>query len=134
MLYDLIKNDYGKEEELNCAEKIIHGANQAYDLGLSPESLKVAKGFGGGMGIGSTCGALTGGIMAISKKFAGSNLGKEEFYAIIQDYLNEYEARMGSIYCKELKEKYVIDDDSNCDQIIEESAKLLDEIINKYNR
>ena len=57
MLYDLIMNDFGKEEDYNCAEKILYGANKVYNLGLSKEALKLSAAFGGGMGIESTCGA-----------------------------------------------------------------------------
>ena len=34
MLSELIKNGFGEQEGLNCAEKMLHGANIAYKLGL----------------------------------------------------------------------------------------------------
>jgi len=81
-LNELLKNGFGKcenysEEELarygnvnmNCAERILRGANEAYGLGLSDEALKVSAPFGGGMGIGSVCGAITGAIMVLSVKY-----------------------------------------------------------------
>ncbi|MFA5354803.1 MAG: C-GCAxxG-C-C family (seleno)protein, partial [Thermodesulfovibrionales bacterium] len=55
---DLIRNGFGDDLKLNCAEKILHGANEVYDLGLDREALKLARGMGGGMGIESVCGAL----------------------------------------------------------------------------
>ena len=51
MLAELIKNGFGEKEDLNCAEKILWGANNAYNLGLDREALKLASGFGGGMAI-----------------------------------------------------------------------------------
>ena len=59
MLSELIKNGFGEQEGLNCAEKMLHGANVAYKLGLDKEALKLASA-GGGMGIEDKCGALTG--------------------------------------------------------------------------
>lgn len=63
MLLDLLKSGFGKasqytEEEklrfggvnLNCCERILYGANQAYGLGLSDQALRVAAPFGGGHG------------------------------------------------------------------------------------
>ena len=74
-LYDLIAANFGKaafytEEEreryggvnLNCCERILRGANIAYDLGMREEDMRVSAAFGGGMGIGSTCGAIAGAL------------------------------------------------------------------------
>ena len=82
-LYDLIAANFGKaafytEEEreryggvnLNCCERILRGANIAYDLGMREEDMRVSAAFGGGMGIGSTCGAIAGALMVLSMKYA----------------------------------------------------------------
>lgn len=69
MLADLIDKGFGKDQDLNCAEKILWGANQAYGLGLDHEALKLASGFGGGMGIGSLCGAVASSVMTLSKLY-----------------------------------------------------------------
>ena len=69
MLSELIKNGFGEQEGLNCAEKMLHGANVAYKLGLDKEALKLASAFGGGMGIEDKCGALTGALMVLGKLF-----------------------------------------------------------------
>ena len=69
MLNDLIKQGFGEAEDYNCAEKILYGANQAYNLGLDQKALKVSAGFGGGMGLSLVCGALTGAIMVLGVMF-----------------------------------------------------------------
>ena len=66
MLLELLEKGFGNDIDLNCAEKMLYGANWAYDLKLTPEALKLAAGFGGGMGVESICGAITGGIMVLS--------------------------------------------------------------------
>lgn len=77
MLYDLILSGFGKEEDYNCAEKILYGANKAYNLGLTREALKLSAGFGGGMGIESVCGALTAACMVLSHKYV-NNVAHED--------------------------------------------------------
>ena len=53
-LYEYLSSGFGKAEDLNCAEKILYGANEIYDLGIDKNDLKMAAGFGGGMGVGIT--------------------------------------------------------------------------------
>ena len=129
MLYDLIKDGFGNKENYNCAEKILYGANEAYNLGLSKEALKLSAGFGGGMGIESVCGALTGAIMALSNKYV-ENIAHEDkkIRNLSKDLFEKYEKEMGSIKCNELKAKYK-KEDIGCKDIILAAAKLLDDIV-----
>lgn len=69
--------------------------------GLIP---KIAAGFGGGIGnTGAVCGAVVGGVMALSLKM---ELGGMEQYmnlaAVIQEFRKRFEAEMGTINCREL--------------------------------
>ena len=73
MLYNLINDGFGEKEDLNCAEKILYGANEAYQLGLDKEALKLSAGFGGGMAIESICGALTASVMVLGRLFVKNN-------------------------------------------------------------
>ena len=50
MLLKLLQDGFGSAMDLNCAEKILYGANWAYNMKLPCEALKLAAGFGGGMG------------------------------------------------------------------------------------
>lgn len=129
MLYDLIKNDFGNEEDYNCSEKIFYGANIAYDLGLNKEALKLSAGFGGGMGIESVCGALTASIMVINSKYV-KNIAHEDgkVKKLSKKLFEDYEKEMESIICKDLKTKYR-KDDIGCKYVILEAAKILDEIV-----
>ena len=87
----------------------------------------MSGGFGGGMGVESTCGALTGGIMGISAKVIKDNAKSSQARDLVAYFLTEYQNRMSSINCKELKEEYY-SEDNRCDYIILEASKLLDEI------
>jgi C_GCAxxG_C_C family probable redox protein len=64
---------------------------------------KVSCGFGGGMYLGSVCGAVTGGIMAIGVKHGGVGLEPSmRTGKIVRDFAERFKARHGSINCPEL--------------------------------
>ena len=93
-------------ENFNCAQSVI--ATCGPELGLDRESaLRVAGGFGGGMGcLGEVCGAVTGAFMAIGLKYSkvqdGENEKRDRGYALVRQFAEEFAARNGSIICKEL--------------------------------
>ncbi|MEW9125165.1 MAG: C-GCAxxG-C-C family (seleno)protein, partial [Thermotaleaceae bacterium] len=117
--------------DLNCAEKILYGANQAYKLGLDEESLRLAAGFGGGMGIESTCGALTASVMVLSKLFVENVAHKStKIKALTKELLDEYRGLMGDIDCKPLKASYRTED-IGCDKVIIAAAEVLDRIVTR---
>ena len=58
---------YYKEQNYNCAECILHACNEVYGLNLDEEHMRMMAVFGGGMYVGSTCGALVGCACALSK-------------------------------------------------------------------
>lgn len=131
MLAELIREGFGEKEDLNCAEKILQGANIAYDLGLDKESLKLAAGFGGGMAIEDKCGALTASIMVLGKLFIReraheSNRIKE----LTKELFEEYQKEMGSIDCAPLKEKHRTEE-LKCRNVITKAAELLDSIVKR---
>lgn len=49
----------------NCAETMLHAANDAWNLELDPTVFKAVGGFGGGCGCGNLCGAIAGGLAAM---------------------------------------------------------------------
>ncbi len=84
----------------NCAQSVL--ASFAEDIGLGSEpALRVASGFGAGMGrLEKTCGAVTGAIMAIGLKY-GTDTGpaKEKTYDLVQDFVKRFEETHGSSEC-----------------------------------
>ena len=128
MLAKLIESGFGNDLDLNCAEKILYGANKAYGLGIDTDSLKVAAGFGGGMGIESVCGVLTGGIMALSKCFVDDVAHNSNIKEITQAFLETFEKEMGSIRCDELKKNYRTEE-LKCHEVILRAGEILDQIV-----
>lgn len=128
MLKDLLMKGYGKEQKYNCAEKILYGANEVYNLGLGKETMKLAAGFGGGMGIESTCGAITASIMVLSKLFVENTAHESEIKEITREFLKRYKDEMNSIECASLKKNYRTKE-KGCDDVIIKAAEILDEVI-----
>lgn len=134
MLKELLEQGYGDDMNLNCAEKILYGANEVYNLGLGSEALKLATGFGGGMAIESVCGVLTGGIMVLGKLFKSKSVeDKVKFKSIVKDYIEAYRKEMGEIDCAPLKDRYRTNEDG-CNCIIAKAGEVLEEIIEKEKR
>lgn len=128
MLKNLIEEGFGNDLDLNCAEKILYGANKAYSLGLDDKALKLAAGFGGGMGIESVCGVLTGGIMVLSKLFVDEVAHQSNIKEITQKFFARFEKEMGSIGCTQLKADYRTEE-LKCHRVILKGAEILDELI-----
>lgn len=131
MLLDLLKQGFGEEEDLNCAEKILAGANVAYGLGLDNEALKLAAGFGGGMAIEDKCGALTASIMVLGKLFIKERAHEStRMKELTLELLNAYQKEMGSIDCAPLKEKHRTEE-LKCRNIILKAGEILDTIVTR---
>ncbi len=69
----------------------------------SQTAVKVAGGFGGGMYLGSLCGAITGGIMAIGLKYGGVGVQPSVQTAnIVRTFTDRFIAKHRSINCTDL--------------------------------
>jgi len=114
-------------EDMNCAETILRAANDEYSLGLDPVGLRIMAGFGGGMGIGSTCcGALSGSIAAISVKFTSTRSHENPLVEeLCRAFLEGFAARHGAIDCGPLKDLYR-DSRFGCLPVVELAAEELE--------
>jgi len=129
----------------NCSQSVL--AAYAEQFGLTEElALKVAGGFGGGMGrMAETCGAVTGAIMVIGLKFAsttpGDMQGKENAYAVVREFVHRFKDRNVTVLCRELldcdistpegmkraqQEKLI---KKCCPKLIQDAAEILDQLI-----
>lgn len=126
---ELSENEKDQMAHINCCERVIMSANEVLSLELSDDALRIAKGFGGGMKIESTCGVITGGVMALSKYYFDDSRLND----IVADFILSYERMYGSISCDHLKDHYRTED-KGCQPVIINAGQLLDEIINKYGK
>ena len=137
------------KEGFNCAEATLAGVSKAMGLPSYPSG--IATGFGGGIGrCGSICGALTGGVMAISLQFNRSSPEDKEEYALIMErtaqFINSFQEIFGSIDCPELagydlrlieeRKKFARDPKrrEKCASYVREAAKLAAGIMEKSGK
>ncbi len=94
------------EGNCNCAQSVLSSYSTQYGLDQE-KALKIATGFGGGMGrFGRTCGAVTGAYMVIGLKY-GMGIeedveAKEKTYQVIREFSKRFQELHGSELCKEL--------------------------------
>ena len=137
----LIENGFGKASQyspeelarygnvnMNCCEIMLRGANEVYALGLQREDMRLAASFGGGMGIGSICGAVTGALMVLALLY-GERLEKntplkEE---ITKPFLRRVRRRLGGLTCAYNKEHHAVLSPFDCSKVILTVAQCLDE-------
>lgn len=65
-------------------------------------AVKVSAGFGGGMYLGSACGAVTGGIMAIGLKHGGVGPASMKTAIMVRDFADRFRAQHKSVNCPDL--------------------------------
>jgi C_GCAxxG_C_C family probable redox protein len=130
-------------EGFNCSQAVF--SSYAGQVGLDEgTALKIAAGFGGGMGrIGGTCGAVTGAFMVLGLRHGGSSPDpqtKELVYAKVRECADRFKARNGSLLCKDLlgcdistsegreaaKEKNLFT--TICPKVVRDAAEILEEM------
>lgn len=72
-------------------------------LKLTPGGFKLAAGFGGGMGVESICGAITGGIMVLSHLYVKQRSHESNRKELETEFIETFKNEMGCIDCSALK-------------------------------
>lgn len=97
---ELFMSGYG------CCQSVVGGFADIY--GLSPrQAMQIASGFGGGVGrMRMMCGAVSGLVilagLSDGQTEADDRAGKAHCYKIVQELLNCFKERNGSLICAEL--------------------------------
>ena len=110
------------KEGYNCAESIIKAVNEDKKLDIP---VSIASPFGGGMVVGSTCGAVTGALMALGAlKGRSTSEEKNNSRVVTKEIINKVKEKYGTIECIQLKKQGV-----TCSEIIKFSYDTLKEHI-----
>lgn len=122
------------KDGLNCSESIVHAFNEMLDKPLNSEALKMATGFGGGLGhAGCMCGALTGSVMILGlfKGRSEPGLAREPAYDLANDFHNRFLKVYGATCCRALNLHEFDSPDHlrGCLKLTGGTAKLLMEFI-----
>ena len=132
---------------INCSQAVL--SVYAEEFGLCRETaLKIACGFGGGMGrMALTCGTVTGAFMVIGLKYGNVDANekeiKEKTYGLVREFARRFEKRNGSSICRELlgcdisepeglrsaKENGLFT--SVCPGLVREAVEILEEMMNE---
>jgi C_GCAxxG_C_C family probable redox protein len=129
MLMDKINKYYTKEYDLNCSEVMMYAASDEYNMNLNSETFKTMSSFGGGMGIESVCGAITGPLAVIGILFTKERAHEgDRVKKLCQEFFKRFETKLGTSNCAELKAKYRRED-IGCRAMIETAAEILDDIV-----
>jgi C_GCAxxG_C_C family probable redox protein len=129
-----------------CSQAIlaVYGPRFGLDEGLG---MRTAAGFGGGMRMAGTCGAVTGAFMALGLAFCGEDCrkieGRRAAYAAVGSLAGKFRERHGSLGCKELlgcdistPEGYRIAVEkelfrTRCVDLVHDAAEMLEELLPK---
>ncbi len=127
-----------------CSESVLMALAETYGKNLSG-MCDLMTGFGGGIArSGGMCGALSGGIAAIGMLFGrkDTTFSKDECYTLTYNLVKEFGRRFGSTSCSgvlgcdistiEGAENFATQglEETICARVTEESAGLLQELIN----
>ncbi len=136
----------------NCSEAVFEALLAEFGLDLPPDALRLATGFGGGVGLyGDTCGAVTGAMLAVSAVHGRRALpegdgrevalkSREQFYGrpglyrIFNQLPNGVAEKYGSIVCRELTGKWQSDwlcreHALSCREVITDAAGIAAELV-----
>lgn len=94
-----IAEDYYRNGDFYCSEAVVKTIIDEFQIDVSEAVIKMASGFPVGMGgMGCTCGALTGGVMAIGLVY-GRSQGKDPKV----NKAMELSAKLYQIFCERHK-------------------------------
>ena len=94
-----IAEDYYRNGDFYCSEAVVKTIIDEFQIDVSEDVIKMASGFPVGMGgMGCTCGALTGGVMAIGLLY-GRSQGKDPKV----NKAMELSAKLYQIFCERHK-------------------------------
>ncbi len=127
---------------MNCAQSVLLSFSGAFNID-EMTALKIASGFGGGMAMAKTCGAVTGAYMVLGLKIQdeGKTIQemKAESKAAVRKFNELFLAKHGSLKCKKLlgvdisipegaagaNEKNLFD--TVCVELVASAAEILEE-------
>ena len=132
------------KDGLNCTQAVLSTYGSQFGLDRK-HAVKVAGAFGSGMGVGETCGAVTGALMVIGLKYAKVKgpgfFSKEQTQTIAQEFFKRFKARNGATACKDLlgcdvntseglkAAKHEKHFKKRCPKFVQDAAEILEEIL-----
>lgn len=131
MLKDYI-DKYYFEGNYNCAETIIHAANDYYDLGLHDKDMIMVGAYGAGIQCGNTCGAVLSAVSVLSLKYVEAKAHEsEDIKPVVNKLMRKFNEKYGSTLCKDIKAQS-FSKEVRCLLTVEAACDILEETITEY--
>jgi len=119
-------------EETNCAEALFRAALTARRENVPNECYRMMSGYSGGVSCEDICGAVLGGVAAISYLI---NQGDEESFERSKEatvaFVELCRQDFNTINCHDIKTVWRTEE-RRCFQAVEKMAGILEEILQKY--
>ncbi|NLG65926.1 MAG: C_GCAxxG_C_C family protein [Actinobacteria bacterium] len=131
-----------------CSQAVLGAYGPRYGL-TEGQAMRVAAGFGGGMGMAETCGVVTGAVMLIGLAYCDDACGTRErraaAHAAIASFMAEFRRRHGTLVCRELlgcdvstpegallaKERGL---SAKCEEFVRSAAEIVDGLLSDARR
>lgn len=133
------------KQGFSCSQAVLAAYGECFGLDRDL-ALRVAAGFGGGMGrMAQTCGAVTGAFMLIGMRYgnvdARARQEKERTYELVREFADRFHNRHGSLICRELLGYDMSTPDGFqaagkrkssapvCEQLVRDAATLIEQMV-----
>lgn len=111
-----------QNKSYNCCQSVL--VRFSHEMGLTPEQAEaLGRHFGSGMHHGSTCGALSGGLMVLG----ALGYGGKDAAALIQDFREKHGATDCPTLLKTARDRGVVRDD-HCGSLIQDMIQTLSDL------
>ncbi len=114
----------------NCAESVLRAFRDRYGLALDGDALRIASGFGGGLGqAGCMCGALAGAVMVLGllQGRTSPDQSRDPIYGSARELHGLFAGRFGATCCRAVNRHPFgsSEQKKGCYRVIGETADLL---------
>lgn len=113
----------------NCCESVFYACCEDMGIELNEQTKRLSTGFGGGLGgAGCTCGALAGGVMAVSLvkgRTKPLEESKDPSYALAKELSSQFKSKYGTTCCAGLKKE---NDRSVCRGYVAGTVEMVNKI------
>jgi C_GCAxxG_C_C family probable redox protein len=126
-----IAEEYYRSGQFYCSEAIVKSINDEFGLGYPEEVVRLASGFPIGIGgAGCSCGAVTGGVMAIGMVF-GRDQPKDpridRCLCLSRELHNFFASRHGCLCCRSLIRGMVLKSPEHMQQCVAFTGEVAEE-------
>lgn len=123
---------YYVEQNYNCAESLLRGANDYYNLELHDKDMILVGAYGGGIQCGSVCGAVLSAVSVLSLKYVEAKAHESEnIKPVVMKLIRKFNQKYASTLCKDIKPQSFTPERRCLDTVIT-ACDILEETIREY--